>query len=85
MRRPCETTEMVQKENGGWRSTKFYSYVAVLTQVDGDQVMAVRFDDYERKSDVSQAIRQEHEYEGWNIKLINKLYDDDFRAGNHQA
>jgi len=53
MRRPCETIEVVQKENGTYRSVKHYSYVALLTKIDDDQVQAVRFDGYQNKYDIS--------------------------------
>ncbi len=78
MRRPCETIEVVQKENGTYRSVKHYSYVALLTEVDGDQVKAVRYDGYTSKED-GLIPEIEREYPGWNIKGIWKLYDNDFR------
>lgn len=78
MRRPCETIEVVQKENGTYRSVKHYSYVALLTEVEGDQVQAVRYDGYTSKED-GLIPEIEREYPDWNIKGIWKLYDDDFR------
>ena len=78
MRRPCETIETIQKENGNFKSVKHYSYVALLTEIEGDQVQAVRYDGYASKYDgLYDEIKAD--YPGWNIKGIWKLYDDDFR------
>ena len=78
MRRPCETIEMIQKENGNFKSVKHYSYVALLTEIEGDQVLAVRYDGYTSKEDGLVA-DIEFDYPGWKIKGIWKLYDTDFR------
>ena len=78
MRRPCETVELVQKADGRWRNTKHYSYVALLTEIEGDQVLAVRYDGYTSKKDGLVA-DIEFDYPGWKIKGIWKLYDTDFR------
>lgn len=78
MRRPCETVEMIQKENGNFKSVKHYSYVAMLTEIEGDQVQAVRYDGYTSKyGGLLDEI--EHDYPDWKVKGIWKLYDDDFR------
>lgn len=78
MRRPCETVEVVQKENGNFRSVKHYSYVALLTETEGDQVQAVRYDGYTSKEDgLVPEIEKDHP--GWKIKGIWKLYDIDFK------
>ena len=78
MRRPCETVEVVQKENGNFRSVKHYSYVALLTEIEGDQVKAVRYDGYTSKED-GLVPEIERDYPGWKIKGIWKLYDSDFK------
>ena len=78
MRRPCETVKLVQKADGRWRNTKHYSYVALLTEIEGDQVLAVRYDGYTSKEDGLVA-DIEFDYPGWKIKGIWKLYDTDFR------
>jgi len=78
MRRPCETVEVVQKENGNFRSVKHYSYVALLTEIEGDQVQAVRYDGYTSKGD-GLIPEIEQGYPGWKIKGIWKLYDSDFK------
>jgi len=78
MRRPCETVEVVQKENGNFRSVKHYSYVALLTEIEGDQVQAVRYDGYTSKED-GLIPEIESDYPGWKIKGIWKLYDSDFK------
>lgn len=75
MRRPCETIEVVQKENGTYRSVKHYSYVMLLTKIDDDEVMAVRYDGYTNKEELVNAV----DHPGWNLKGILKLYDNDFR------
>ena len=78
MRRPCETVEVVQKENGTFRSVKHYSYVALLTEIEGDKVLAVRYDGYTSKEGgLIPEIEQNHP--GWKIKGIWKLYDADFK------
>ena len=78
MRRPCETIEMIQKENGNFKSVKHYSYVALLTEIEGDQVLAIRYDGYTSKEDGLVA-DIEYDHPGWKIKGIWKLYDTDFR------
>ena len=79
MRRPCETVEAVQKQNGTFRSVKHYSYVALLTKIEDDQVMAVRYDGYTSKCDgLFDEVKAD--YPEWNVKGIWKLYDQDFRA-----
>ena len=79
MRRPCEMIEMIQKENGNFKSVKHYSYVALLTEIEGDQVLAVRYDGYTSKED-GLVPEIERDYPDWKIKGIWKLYDQDFRA-----
>lgn len=78
MRRPCETIETIQKENGGFKSVKHFSYVATLTEINGDQVKAVRYDGYTSKYD-GLINEIESDWPGWKIKNILKLYDDDFK------
>ncbi len=78
MTRPTESHVTIQKENGGFKTLHLYSYVVLLTEIDGDQVMAVRYDDYERKTDLYHIVK--HDYPGWNIKGTWKLYDQDFQA-----
>lgn len=70
MRRPT-----VSIETDGRKTIKLYSYVALLTEKDGSEVKAVRFDGYERKTDVMNDCPDD-----WNIKGIYKLYDEDFNA-----
>lgn len=75
MRRPCETTDLVQRADGKYRSVKHYSYVMLLTKIDDDEVMAVRYDGYSNKEELVNAV----DHPGWNCKGIWKLYDNDFR------
>lgn len=77
MRRPCEVLETIQKENGGHKTVKKYSYVALLTEIEGQQVQAVRLDYYPSKYELLEKL--ETEYPHWKVKGIWKLYDEDFR------
>ena len=70
MRKPTMTLD-----TDGRRAKKLYSYVVLLTKKDGSEVKAMRFDGYERKTDVMHEIP-----DGWNLKAIQKLYDEDFEA-----
>ena len=70
MKKPTMTLD-----TDGRRMKKLYSYVALLTEKDGSEVKALRFDGYERKTDVMDEIP-----EGWNLKAIHKLYDEDFES-----
>ena len=62
-------------DTDGRRTKKLYSYAVLLTEKDGSEVKAMRFDGYERKTDVMHEIP-----DGWNLKAIQKLYDEDFEA-----
>lgn len=78
MRRPCETIVMIQRADGRWRNTKHFSYVALLTEIEGDQVQAVRYDGYTSKYDgLTEEVKAD--YPGWKVKGIYKLYDTDFK------
>lgn len=70
---PCEQTG---KDRSG-KTVKKYSYVATLTEIGGYNVVAVRFDGYERKTDVYQEIRAQ--FPEWRIKNVLRLYDEDFK------
>ena len=63
MRKPTMTLDA-----DGRRTKKLYSYVVLLTEKDGSEVKAMRFDGYERKTDVMHEIP-----DGWNLKAIQKL------------
>lgn len=78
MRRPCEVMELIQKENGTFRNVKHFSYVALLTKINDDQVQAVRYDGYTSK-EAGLVPEIESDYPGWKIKGIWKLYDSDFK------
>ena len=79
MRRPCEVNKTITKDNGCMKTIKTFSYVALLTQVNGDEVKAVRYDGYKSKYDLLDIVKNDHP--GWNLKGVWKLYDDDFREG----
>ena len=76
MTKPCEVITTIQKENGGFKSVTQFSYVALLTKINGAEVKAVRYDGYERKTDVRKVA--ERDYPDWKIKGTWKLYDQDF-------
>ena len=77
MIRPCETHVRELKPNGLiGRLIKKYSYVVTLCKINEPDVLAVRFDGYERKTDIHKAC--EEKYPSWNIKTISRLYDEDF-------
>ena len=65
--------ETMSYEINGRRTIKLYSYAVLLTEKGGSEVKAMRFDGYERKTDVYKDIP-----DGWNLKSIHKLYDEDF-------
>lgn len=77
MFRPVESAVTMQKENGGFKTVRLYSYVVLLTEIDGDGVKAVRYDDYERKTDLYHEAL--NDYPGWKIKGTWKLYEEDFK------
>lgn len=77
MKRPCETIEVIQKDNGCFRSVKHFSYVALLTKINDDEVMAVRYDGYTSKLNGLFA-KVKDDYPDYNVKGIWKLYDSDF-------
>lgn len=83
MKRPCEIDEIIFKDNGCAKRIKTYSYVAVLTQIDGDEVKAVRYDGYTSKFNLQDAVK--NDYPDWNLKGVWKLYDDDFRGGDNHG
>lgn len=77
MKTPTEGFRQAFKENGcKGPLIRTHSYVAVICEIDGDQVHAVRYDGYERKTDVYKAVTDD--YPGWKMKLVNRLYDEDF-------
>lgn len=78
MRRPCETIEVRFKNNGNRSTVKLYSYVALLTEIEGDRVFAVRYDGYTSKYD-GLIDKVKADYPEWKVKGIYKLYDADFR------
>lgn len=65
----------VMIETDGRRHFKLYSYVALLTEKDGSEVKAIRYDGYQRATDVMNDVP-----DGWNIKAVHKLYEEDFKA-----
>lgn len=72
------TTKVIEK-NGFHRRIRTFSYVVVLTEIDGSNVKAVRLDnqmgiDEARKTAVS-------DNPGWRFKGIFTLSDKDFEKG----
>lgn len=77
MKKPVETWTHEQQGIGcKYKSVRRYSYVVTLCEKDGHQVQAVRIEFYLNKIDVHKAV--EKQYPDWNIKTINRLYDEDF-------
>lgn len=79
MIKPCENTEIYFDDRGYQKTRKTYSYVSVLTEKNGFNVMAVRSDGFERKTHVYKVLAEQ--YPDWNIKSTNKLYEEDFSCG----
>lgn len=61
-----------------YRTVKLFSYVALLTERDGCEVKAARYDGYKSKYDLHDTISAD--YPDWNLKGIYKLCDDDFKG-----
>ena len=77
MKNPVESWTHELKPNGlQGKSIRKYSYVVTLCEKDGHNVQAVRIEFYLNKIDVHKAV--EKQYPDWNIKTINRLYDEDF-------
>lgn len=81
MRRPCEVMTTITKDNGCIKNVKTFSYVALLTEINGDEVKAVRYDGYTSKYDLKDIVAKV--YPEWNLKGIWKLYDAEFRKKEH--
>ena len=78
MRKECIQFRVIQKDNGGTKTEKTYSYVALLCEKNGSEVKAVRLDGYASKYDKDMRQDIDRNFPGWNIKGIWKLYDSDF-------
>ena len=79
MKKPTSYIMQVFKKNGCLKHIEMKSYVVVLCKKGGADVKAIRVDDYERVADVREDICGN--YPDWNIKRINRLYDEDFDEG----
>ena len=74
---PVETFRTEYKPNGyQGRTIRLHSYVVMLTEKDGCEVKAVRYDGYETKEQVHTIAAEK--YPDWNIKGVWRLYDSDF-------
>lgn len=71
MRTP--TTSFLKDGN---KTIKLNSYVVTLCKQDGSEVMAVRMEYFQNKTDVHHACLDQ--YPEWNVKTIGRLYDEDF-------
>ena len=67
------------KGNGNLISIKTFSYVGILCRKGGDEVKAVRLDNFERMTDARKAFWEK--FPDWNVKEVRKLYDEDFAEG----
>lgn len=63
-------------ETDGRRTIRLYSYVALLTEKGGSEVKAVRYDGFQRATDVMAEI--DTDYPGWKIRGVYKLSEEDF-------
>lgn len=82
VRMPVETLEEYLKDNGNLAKKVYHSYVMLLTEKDGSEVMAFRFHTAEKKG--TTAFNETYheafpEWNNWNVKGVWRLYEDDFR------
>lgn len=68
------TTSFIKDGN---RTVKLNSYVVTLCRKDGAEVMAIRSEYFQNKTDVHLACLEQ--YPDWNVKTISRLYDEDFQ------
>ena len=81
-RRPVQTEDISINEKGRTVKQVWSSYVVLLTEKDGSEVKAVRFETIEKKGTdaFAEAFHDVFpEWEDWNVKGSWRLYDDDFR------
>lgn len=82
VRMPVETLEKYLKDNGNLAKKVYHSYVMLLTEKDGSEVMAFRFHTNEKKGTTAfyEAYHEAFpEWNNWNVKGVWRLYEDDFR------
>lgn len=79
MIRPCEIIDAIPTSGGRTKKVVLHSYMVTLCQIDGDGVMAIRYDGYSNGQEA--VIYAKQQYEGWNVHGVFKLCDDDFREG----
>lgn len=81
-RRPVQTEEININDKGRTIKQVRSSYVVLLTEKDGSEVKAVRFETIEKKGTdaFAEAFHEVFpEWEDWNVKGSWRLYEDDFR------
>lgn len=78
---PVEVHETYFNDGGNMKTRVLHSYVALLTERDGSEVKAVRFDRMALKKGPELTSYIEEHYPDWNIKGCWRLYEDDFRGG----
>lgn len=78
LKEPIMYEATVQSSTGCMVYLKFYSRVVTLCKKNGNEVMAVRYDDCTNWLDVQHAVKKD--YPDWNIKSARILYEDDFKA-----
>ena len=80
-----EQQMIIAKPNGGMKTVRTHSYVAImcrkmnLPELEAskeEDLIAVRIDGMERKTDVMNMLWEE--LPDWNIKSVQRLYDEDF-------
>lgn len=75
---PVEVHQMYFTNNGTQKNKVLHSYVALLTEKDGSEVKAVRFDEMDLKKGNGLNEYIQECYPDWNIKGTWRLYEDDF-------
>lgn len=77
--RPTIGYRLTTGKDGRPVRTRVNSYVVVMTEIGGDRVLAIRYDEYLNKEEVMKYVWEQ--LPGWKIKTVLKLFDDDFQEG----
>lgn len=73
---PVDGYKTITTDKGYLKQIPLHSYIAVLTEIDGHEVKAVRYDGYETREAVHNDVISE--WPDWKIKGIWRLHDTDF-------
>lgn len=77
--RPTIGYRLTTGKDGRPVRTRVNSYVVLLTEIGGDSVAAIRYDNYTNKHELMKYVWEQ--LPDWKIKTVLKLYDDDFQEG----